>query len=549
MGLRGPGAVVHKPRATAKSAKATGTPLWKKRGLSRVERVIAFVESLPVTSGPLAGKPMKVRAWQRKFLEAVYAVDATDRRPVRTAVCSVGRKNGKSSLSAALALAHLVGPESELRGEVYSAANDRFQASRLYHDMAAIIAKTPELKERISLRRHEKMMEVMHGDGEGSLFAALSAEVGTKDGLSPSFTVYDELGSAPNRALLDVLDTAMGGRDQPLMMVISTQAADDLAPMSELIDYGLRVQSGDVDDASFHLTLYTAPPEADPWALATWRLANPALGDFRSLEDVERQALQAQRMPSKAAAFKNKILNMRVASEVQFIPAEEWEACSEEPDADAEGEVYAGLDIGGTRDLTALVRVILGAEGTFEVLPMFWLPEDGIADREDKDRVPYRLWRDRGLLKLTPGKTLDPAYVAKEIAELHRVRPFKALAYDRWRIEDIRRHLAEYGVEDLNLVPHGQGFKDFTGACDALERAVADRLVRHGGNPILRWCVGNARVVFDPAGNRKLSKQRSSGRIDGAVALAQALNVAGIGPTEEAVPGWEDYLRSLGVAQ
>lgn len=535
MGLRGPGAVALKPRPTVKPPKATGKPPWQKKGLTRVERVVAFIESLPVTSGPLAGTKMRVRPWQRKFLEAVYAVDAKDRRPVRTAVLSLGRKNGKSGLAAALALCHLAGPEAEPRGEVYSAANDRFQASRLYHEMAAVIAKVPGLAERISLRRHSKEMEVMHGVGEGSLFAALSADVGTKDGLSPSCVIYDELGTAPSRALLDVLDTAQGGRDEPLMLIISTQAADDLAPMSELIDYGLRVQAGEVEDASFHLTLFAAPADADPWALATWRLANPALGDFRSLEDVERQALQAQRMPSKAAAFKNKILNMRCAAEVQFIPVEEWEACDGEVDPDAEGDVYGGLDIGGTRDLTSLVRVIANADGSFDAVPMFWLPEDGIIEREDRDRVPYRLWRDRGLLKLTPGKTLDPFYVAKEIADLHRERPFKALAYDRWRIEDIRRHLSEAGVDDLNLVPHGQGFKDFSGACDALERAVADRLLRHGGHPILRWNIGNCRVLFDPAGNRKLSKQRSTGRIDGAVALAQALNVAGQGIVAEPV--------------
>lgn len=539
MGLRGPGAKPMPKVEPGAKAKTTRRSPWEKPGLSRVERVIAFLESLPVTAGPLAGTKFKVRPWQRRFLEAVYATDVRDRRPVRTAVLSMGRKNGKTGLAAGLALCHLAGPEAEPRGEVYSAANDRFQAGRLYLEMAAIVSKT-DLSERISLRRHNKEAETMSGRGEGSFFAALSADVGTKDGLSPSFVVYDELGSAPNRALLDVLSTAQGGRDQPLLLVISTQAADDLAPMSELIDYGLRVGANEVEDPSFHLTLYAAPAEADPWNLSTWRMANPALGDFRSLEDVERQALQAQRMPSAAAAFRNKILNQRVQAEQTFIPAAEWDECAAAPDPDAEGEVFAGLDIGGTRDLTALVRVIRRADGSFDALPRFWLPAEGLADREDRDRVPYSVWRDQGLLTLTPGKTLDPSHVAREIAELHRERPFVKLAYDRWRIEDMRRHLADNGAADLNLVPHGQGFRDFAGACDALERAVADRLLRHGGHRVLRWNIGNCRVVSDPAGNRKLDKSKATGRIDGAIALAMALNVAGQGaPPAEPAPDYQ----------
>ena len=132
-----------------------------------------------------------------------------------------------------------------------------------------------------------------------------AADVAPVLGLSPSFICYDELGQAPNRALYDALGTALAGRTQPLMLVISTQAARDEAPMSELIDYGLRIERGEIKDAGFHLTLYTAPPEADPWKLATWKMANPALGDFRSLEDVKRLALQAQRMPASATSFRN----------------------------------------------------------------------------------------------------------------------------------------------------------------------------------------------------------------------------------------------------
>ena len=305
-----------------------------------------------------------------------------------------------TAIAAGLALCHLAGPEAEQRGQVYSAANDRAQAGLIYNEMAAIIERVPFLEERLSIRRHAKEIENME---DGSLYAALSADVPGKHGLSPSFVVYDELGQAPKRDLFDALDTAMGARADPLMLVISTQAADDLAPMSELIDYGLRVKAGEIEDPSFHLTHYAAPDTADPWTPETWALANPALGDFRSLDDVARQAAQAQRIPSKEAAFRNLILNQRVAAETKFLPISEWKACGAKPRPDLDGKpCWLALDLAATRDLTALVAIFPSPEGV-DVLPFFFLPSDGLAERAERDRVPYVLWRDQELLTATPG--------------------------------------------------------------------------------------------------------------------------------------------------
>jgi len=258
---------------------------------------------MPCTAGPSAGTNFRLRPWQKKFIRDVYRTDKAGRRLVRTAVLSVGRGNGKTTLAAAVALAHIAGPEAESRGECYSAANDRWQAGHIFSEVSAMIERFPWLQERITIRRHSKELEDY--GGTGTVYAALSRESGTKMGLSPSFCIYDEFGQTEGRDLLDALDTAMGKRLSPLMMVISTQAARDEAPLSNLIDYGLRIQRGEVTDPSFHLTLYSAPEDADPWVQKTWKLANPALADFRSLEDVKRLALQAQRMPAAEASFRN----------------------------------------------------------------------------------------------------------------------------------------------------------------------------------------------------------------------------------------------------
>src|SRR5262245_15211313 len=297
---------------------------WQAPGLSRAERVIAFCETLPITAGLLAGSPLRLRPWQKRFIRAVYRTDSADHRLIRTAVLSVARKNGKTQLASALALCHLSGPEAESRGECYSVACTRNQAGRVFNEMTAIITRTPWLDERINIIRFRKELE---DDVNGSTFAVLSADVAPVHGLSPSFVCYDELAQVPSRALFDALGTALGARSSPLMVVISTQAATDTAPMSELVDYGLRVNRGEVEDPHFHLTLDTAPPDADPWSRATWKKANPALADFRSLEDVKRLALQAQRMPSAEASFRNLILNQRVDTTEHFISPGVWKAC------------------------------------------------------------------------------------------------------------------------------------------------------------------------------------------------------------------------------
>jgi phage terminase large subunit-like protein len=234
MGLAGPNRKTINRASAGRLPPSSAPHPWEKRGLSRAAKVMAFIESLPVSSGPLAGTLFKLRPWQRRFIRAVYATDKSGKRIVRTAVLSLGRCNGKTTLAAMLGLCHLAGPESESRGEVYSAANDRFQAARIFNEMAAIIERVPWLDDRVTVKRFTKELEDV--GGTESIYAALSRESGTKMGMAPSVVIYDELGQTEGRDLLDALDTAMGKRAEPLMIVISTQAARDEAPLSTLID-------------------------------------------------------------------------------------------------------------------------------------------------------------------------------------------------------------------------------------------------------------------------------------------------------------------------
>jgi phage terminase large subunit-like protein len=519
MGLRGRGSRGLKDRKIELAQADTSAHAWSDPNLSRPMKVIAFLEDLTVTSGELAFSKLKLRAFQREFIEAVYAVKG-DRRPIRTAVMSMGRKNGKTQLAAALALCHLCGPESESRGEVYSCANDRFQASKIFSEMAAMVANHPWLSKRCNIIRFTKQIEDLVN---GSVYMALSSEAATKFGLSPSFCVFDELGQAPNRELYDAMDTAMGGRKDPLMMVISTQAADDHAPMSQLIDYGLQIQTKKVSDPAFYMQLFTANDKLDPFKLTTWKQANPALGDFRSLEDVKRLAKQAQRMPSRENAFRNLVLNQRVAAHAKFIEKRAWEDCGLVAKIPDGAKIFAGLDLGSTLDLSALVIAHQDLEGVFHVQPFIWVPGN-LRQRAINEKVPYDAWQKAGHV-IAAGDSTDPKAIALKLAELNGRYRIQSLAFDRWRINDLQRELDAIGTK-INLVAHGQGYRDMSPAVDTLERLITQKRIRHGNHPVLAWMAGNAVVTIDAAKNRKLDKAKSSNKIDGIVALCMAFSVA-----------------------
>ncbi|MGG7565988.1 terminase large subunit [Rhodovulum sp. DZ06] len=496
---------------------------WDDPELSRAGRVIAFLECLPVTTGLLAGEPFSVRAWQREIIEDLYATDDQGGRPVRQSVITLPRGNGKTGLAAGLCLAHLCGPEAEARGQCFSAASDKDQAGIIFREMEAMILQTPFLAQRLNIKRHEKRIEDMP---TGSTYTALSADARKAHGLNVSFFIYDEIAQAPNRNLYDYLVTGMGKRKEPLGIVISTQSSNPLHVMSELVDYGEQVRDGVIEDPTFLPVIYAAPADADVWDEATWYACNPALGDFRSLEEMQQTAARARRIPTLEAAFRNLYLNQRIDPDERFITVAEWDRGAEAPDLArlAGRKCFGGLDLGSTRDLTALVLVFppeREGEPT-DVLAWFWCPAEALAEREERDRVPYLTWASQGLIEPTPGAATDYTYVVHRLGELAATYDIEAVAYDRWRIEELKRILADEGVE-VPLVQFGQGFKDMAPAIDSLERAIADGKLRHGAHPILKWNATNAVVVSDPAGNRKLDKVKSRERIDGVIALVMAL--------------------------
>lgn len=518
MGLRGPGARA-KPKPGKTATRSKRLP-WEKPGLTRVERVIEFCESLPITKGKLAGQKMQLLPNQREFIESIYGnVDDEGRRRTRLAIKSEPRGNGKTGLIAAIALCHLLGPESENRNEVYSAAIDKKQASLLFAEMEAIIEAVPEFDERCNLQRFHKRIEVLEGEGKGSIYESLSADVRRGHGLAPGLWIFDELAQVKSDELLHNLQTAQGKRNESLGIVISTQAATDQHPLSVLIDDALRG-----DDPTVVCQITAAPEDCDPFDEETWKAVNPALGIFLDMAEFRAQAERARRVPSFLPRFLNLRLNQRIEAETRFLSATDWRACGAEIDVPSlKGKrCFLGLDLSSVNDLTALAAYF---PETGDLLTWFWKPKEGLDEAETLDHAPYKLWVRQGFIEATPGRAIDKAFVVHRLGEIAETFDVQGLAYDRWGMAEVQRIMTDEGVK-LELTPWGQGWQDMGPALDAVETLVLQSQLRHPKNPVLDMCVANAVATMNPAGARKLDKAKATGRIDGLQAAAMAIGLA-----------------------
>lgn len=482
--------------------------------MTRAEAIIAFIEAYClVPEGAHVGQPLRLSVFQREFIVSVY----DNPHGTRRAFLSMARKGGKTTLTAALLLAHLVGPEAKLNSQVVSGAMSRDQAALVHGLASKMVQLNPKLTKLVRIVPSGKRLIGLPLNVE---YRALAADGRTAHGLSPALCIGDEWGQVrgPQSDFIDALVTSQGAHDAPLLLVISTQAATDADWLSVQLDDAMR--SGDPHTVCH---LHSAPEGCDLLDEDAWRAANPSLGEFRSLEDLREQALQAQRMPSMENAFRNLLLNQRVSTDAPFVSPNVWKSCATVPQP-FDGPVFGGLDLSARNDLTALV-LVGRVGGAWQVQAYFWTPEKGLAERARRDRAPYDLWSRQGLLRATPGASVDYEVVAREMAELLDGLDVHAIAFDRWRMDVLQRELDRLGLS-LPLVPHGQGFRDMSPALDTLEAELLNGRIAHGGNPVLDYCAANATTTKDPAGNRKLDKSRSTGRIDGMQALAMAMGAA-----------------------
>jgi phage terminase large subunit-like protein len=502
--------------------------------LTRGNRNIRWIEKYcRIPEGRDVGKPVRLRPWQKKDIRRIY----DNPHGTRLAILSFGKKNAKTTLCAFLLLLHLCGPEAQKNSQLPSTAKSKEQAGALYKLTAKIVRMSSALSDVLICR--DTIKEIYCAE-LGTLYKALSAEASTAHGQSPIFAIHDELGQVrgPISELYNAIENAMGAHENPLSIIISTQAPKDSDLLSILID-----DAKNGYDPTVVLSVYSADENIDPFSVKAIKQANPAYGDFLSKKELIRQAKTAKRLPSEEALYRNYVLNQRVEASNPFITRTVWQACGNRVVANFDDRpVYGGLDLSEVRDLTALV-LMADVDGIWQVEPTFWLPEQGLVERSRQDRVLYNVWHNQGYLRTIPGKTVDYDYVAAHIFGLFEKYNIAKIAFDRWNWRHFKPCLARAGFDEYQLEgddavfeQFGQGFQSMSPAMRDLEGALLNEKISHGNHPVLTMCAANAVVQSDPAGNRKLVKSKSTGRIDGMVSLTMAMGVAGSYIDESAGP-------------
>lgn len=486
----------------------------KKKALTRGEKVCAFIEKyLYSPEGDLIGQPMRLEPFQRKFILDIYD------NPVgtHTGILSIARKNGKTALIAGILLAHLIGPEAVQNSQIVSGAQSKEQAAVVFELARKMIAMNPVLAPLVAISPTGKRLV---GLRKNVLYKALAAEGKTTHGLSPILAILDEVGQVvgPTDKFVSAITSAQGAYTNPLLLAISTQAPADADLFSTWID-----AQANAPDPRVVCHVYTAPVNAALDDQKAWAAANPAMGKFRSVADIAKQAKQAMEMPANENEFRNLILNQRVESSSPFVSSSVWKANGGECGPIEKKKVWGGLDLSSVGDLTALELVTEDGGVHTEC----WLPDEGLAEKSRQDRVPYDLWKKQGFLNTTPGRAIQYEHIAESLRGVFDRCDVQKIAFDRALFEHLKPWLQKANFSDREMekfIPYGQGTLSMTPALRELEAALLSHKLRHGNHPILEMCARNARVVGD-SGARKFDKRKQRGRIDCMVALAMAVGV------------------------
>lgn len=486
---------------------------------------VNFIECLSHTKGKWSGKPFELIDWQEQIIRDIFGtLKPNGYRQFNTAYIEIPKKMGKSELAAAVALLLCCG-DGEERAEVYGCAADRQQASIVFEVAADMVRMSPALSKRIKILSATKRIVFQPTN---SFYQVLSAEAYSKHGFNIHGVVFDELHTQPNRKLFDVMTKGSGdARTQPLYFLITTAGSDTKSICYETHQKAKDLLEGRKVDPTFYPVIYGAD-ESDDWTdPKVWKKANPSLGITVGIDKVKAACESAKQNPAEENTFRQLRLNQWVKQAVRWMPMDKWDKCAfAVNEEDLLGRVcYGGLDLSSSIDITAFVLVFPpeDEDDKYVVLPYFWLPEETLNLRVNRDHVPYDVWEKQGYLKTTEGNVVHYGFIEKFIESLGEKYNIREIAFDRWGAVQMVQNLEGMG---FTVVPFGQGFKDMSPPTKELMKLTLEEKVAHGGHPVLRWMMDNIFIRTDPAGNIKPDKEKSTEKIDGAVATIMALDRA-----------------------
>lgn len=484
--------------------------------------VVAFIEQLKHTKGEFYNKPFELIDWQEKVIRDIFGtLKADGYRQFNTAYIEVPKKCGKSELAAAVAL-YMLCADGEQRAEVYGCAADRDQSSLVFDVACDMVRLCPALMKRCDIRPSRKAINF---GPTSSTYKALSAEVAGKSGVNVSALIFDELWVQKDKKFFQMMTVGTSdARRNPLHFIITTAGNDTNSICYEMHQKAMDIIEGRKIDPTFYPVIYGADPDEDWTDPEVWKKANPSLGITIGLDKVKAACESAKQNPSEENAFRQLRLNQWVKQAVRWMPMDKWDACSFPVNEKVlEGRVcYGGLDLSSSTDLTSFVLVFPpeDEDGKYEILPYYWIPEETLDLRVRRDHVPYDVWEKQGFIKTTEGNVVHYAYIENFIEELGTRFNIREIAFDRWGAVQMTQNLENMG---FTVVPFGQGYKDMSPPTKELFKLTLEQKLAHGGHPVLRWNVDNVTIRTDPAGNIKADKEKSTEKIDGAIATIMAL--------------------------
>ena len=519
------------------------------RGLTwsveKAARAIAFFEDcLRLNGGQFEGQPFKLDPWQTFVVGSLFGWLRGDVRRFRVAYVETGKGSGKSPLAAGVGMKGLVA-DDEARAEIYAGATKRDQAMVLFRDAVAMYQQSPALLSVLTSSGSGENVWNLGYRQTGGFFRAISADDG-QSGPRPHIALIDEVHEHKTTQVVEMLRAGTKSRRQALIFMITNSGAGKNTPAGIYHDYACEVAGGKREDDAFFGYVCGLDEGDDPLQdESCWPKANPSLqlANLPGLQYLREQVTEARGMPAKEAIVRRLNFCQWTAAINPWLSAHVWDPCQQSfTMAELRGRrAFGGLDLSSTTDLTAFVLLVEPEQpgGAWSILAWCWLPDEGLADRAQRDRVDYAAWKRAGYLETTPGRAISKRAVLQRVAQICSEFDVQGIAADRWRLEDFQQQATDDGISLPALLPFGQGFKDMSPAIDAFETAILNRTVQHNGHPVLTWCAANAVTDSDPAGNRKMNKAKATGRIDLVVAAVMAYASASPSANNSEQSWWE----------
>lgn len=478
-------------------------------------RVVQFFKFLRHGKGrQFAGKPFELTDWQAFKLYVQYGWKRTNgRRRFRQSYLDVGRKNGKTTYAGGEALYNFIA-DGEVAAEIYTVATTYPQASICFNETKLILKNSPQVKSKL-----EVWSGAITQQSNGSTFKPLHSKSDNLDGLNPSFAIIDEFHAHPDNSMFEIIDSGMGSRIMPMLSIITTAGYNKQGPCYRFRDVAIKVLQGILEQDDLFAMIFSMDKEDDWEDEKMWRKSNPNLDISFEIAYLQDRYKAAKNDPSKLTGFKTKNLNLWVDAETVWLPDDQWQQCDFGIKDLTNQSCTGGLDLSSTRDLSSLCLDFQLPDGTDAFIWKFWMPEDNIAERVNKDKVPYDMWIKQGYITTTPGNVTDYDFIKADIIKLREQYKIKSIAYDRWNSSQLIINLTDEG---LKMLPFGQGYGSMSAPTKEIERIVYTNKLNHMGNPVMRWMISNVAISRDPAGNIKVDKAKAVEKVDGVVAMVMA---------------------------